>query len=61
MLVAIAAVAAVTSPRAPSCGTREVAVVADLVVAELEVVAELHEVARQAGADARLEVSGSWW
>jgi hypothetical protein len=25
------------------------------------VVAALHEVARQAGADARLEVSGSWW
>jgi hypothetical protein len=35
----------VTSPSAPSCGTREVAVVADLVVAELVVVAELHEVA----------------
>jgi hypothetical protein len=34
----------------------EVAVVADLVVAAL-VVAALHEVARQAGADARLEVS----
>jgi hypothetical protein len=33
-----------------------VAVVADLVVAAL-VVAALHEVARQAGADARLEVS----
>jgi len=33
----------------------EVAVVADLVVAALEV-AELHEVARQAGADAPLEV-----
>jgi hypothetical protein len=30
----------------------------DLVVADLEVVAALHEVARQAGADARLEVSG---
>jgi hypothetical protein len=33
----------VTSPSAPSCGTREVAVVADRVVAEL-VVAALHEV-----------------
>ena len=31
-------------------------VVAELVVAELVVVAALHEVARQAGADARLEV-----
>jgi hypothetical protein len=36
----------------------EFELVADLVVAEL-VVAALHEVA--AGADARLEVSGSWW
>ena len=33
----------VTSPSAPSCGTREVAVLADLVVAEL-VVAALREV-----------------
>jgi hypothetical protein len=41
-------------------GRRRGAVVADLVVAEL-VVAALHEVARQAGADARLEVVGSRW